>query len=572
MAEIVLGFEIPNGRRVTIPLRHLAVTGQTQESGKTTTLEALISRSGLRAIAFITKRGEASFRTYRPIAPYFTERVDWQFVASILGASIQENLKFQRSWIMKLCRSNPGRPEKRNRRGEITQAATGWKEPKTLSDVRRNVEIALRSARGLSEGVYTELREYLDLVIPQIARLKYSTTLELAAGLNTMDLSGYETPMQMLVISSVLRWVYERETDVVVVIPEAWEFIPQGRNSPVRRDAEELIRKGAANRNFVWLDSQDMAGVEKMMLRQVGVWIFGVQREIRELKRTLETIPGLARRPRAEEIAQLGKGQFFVCFGDVMRKVYVQPEWINEEQARAIAMGEEDIASAARIRKVLDKGGDEVWKEKAEKLEAELRQAKFDLEAEQANVAMAHARIVTLERDVARLRTAVPGVEDFEIALAKELRAPPGPSINAGLNHKPGPAGGIIDALDHDGFDYDALVERLRADAAVLELLAARPRVEIAICRPRIELDESTLRGQIVKLISEGFFDQVITANAAFNELKARGVKCASPTVYDECDQLTTLGILRRHGTKYAKTAEAEIVRVRADDSARQGK
>jgi len=34
----------------------LAVTGQTQQSGKTTTLEALISRSKLRALTFVTKR------------------------------------------------------------------------------------------------------------------------------------------------------------------------------------------------------------------------------------------------------------------------------------------------------------------------------------------------------------------------------------------------------------------------------------------------------------------------------------------------------------------------------------
>ena len=46
---------------LAIPLHHLVVTGQTQESGKTTTLEALVAQSELRAIAFVTKRGEGSF-------------------------------------------------------------------------------------------------------------------------------------------------------------------------------------------------------------------------------------------------------------------------------------------------------------------------------------------------------------------------------------------------------------------------------------------------------------------------------------------------------------------------------
>ena len=48
---IHLGYEIGTGKRVSIPLNHMAVIGQTQVSGKTTTLEALVDRSGLRAIA-----------------------------------------------------------------------------------------------------------------------------------------------------------------------------------------------------------------------------------------------------------------------------------------------------------------------------------------------------------------------------------------------------------------------------------------------------------------------------------------------------------------------------------------
>ena len=67
--------------------------------------------------------------------------------------------------------------------------------------------------------------------------------------------------------------------------------IPQNRRSPVLLAAEELIRKGAAAGNFVWLDSQDIAGVHKNVLRSVGVWILGVQREANEVKRTLNHIP-----------------------------------------------------------------------------------------------------------------------------------------------------------------------------------------------------------------------------------------------------------------------------------------
>lgn len=68
--NICLGYEIGTGAPVEIPLRHMAVTGQTQEAGKTTALEALISRAGLQAVTFVTKRGEGAFTDARPIDSY----------------------------------------------------------------------------------------------------------------------------------------------------------------------------------------------------------------------------------------------------------------------------------------------------------------------------------------------------------------------------------------------------------------------------------------------------------------------------------------------------------------------
>lgn len=100
--KIHLGYEVGTGKAVGVPLRHLAVTGQTQLSGKTTTLEALIARSGLRAVAFVTKRGEKSFSSSgrKSLHPYFRERADWQFVSAVLEATLRERMKFERAHIM----------------------------------------------------------------------------------------------------------------------------------------------------------------------------------------------------------------------------------------------------------------------------------------------------------------------------------------------------------------------------------------------------------------------------------------------------------------------------------------
>ncbi len=338
---IPLGFEIGSGDLVEIPHGHLAITGQSQASGKTTTLEGLVSRAGCRAIAFVTKRGEGSFRVASPIPPYFRDRTDWPFIASILEATASEKLKFQRAEIIKLCQNYAG-PE------------GNWKAPKTLADVMTNAETALLKARGIAARVYTELAEYLRMVVPEIERLPYSKKLELRAGMNVMDLTLYDFPLQALVVRSVIEWVHRSATNTIIVIPEAWKFAPKQRGSPVRFAAEEMIRQGAALKNFLWCDSQDLAGVSSVLLRQVTIWLFGVQRDTREIERTLEHIPADTRRPSKKEIATLGTGQFIVAWGRELRRVYVQPAWMGAAHAQAIARGEEPIESARAIVRDFD--------------------------------------------------------------------------------------------------------------------------------------------------------------------------------------------------------------------------
>jgi hypothetical protein len=346
MSSVLLGFEVGSGKPVEIPVGHLAITGQSQASGKTTTLEGLVSRCGCQAIAFVTKRGEGSFRVAQPIAPYFKDRTDWPFISSLLESMVLEKLKFQRPEIIKICQDYSG-PE------------GTWKAPKTLADVMANTDTALLKAKGIASRVYTELFEYLRMLVPQIERLQnspvpYSSKLKLHPGMNVMDLTDYDFPLQALVVRSVIEWVHHNATNTIIVIPEAWKFAPKQRRSPVSFAAEELIRQGAALKNFLWCDSQDLAGVSGVLLRQVTVWLFGVQRDMREIERTLEHIPGDTAKPSKGDIARLGIGEFIVAFQNELRLVYVQPAWMTGVHAQAIAMGEESIDSARQIVRDFD--------------------------------------------------------------------------------------------------------------------------------------------------------------------------------------------------------------------------
>ncbi|MEK6878579.1 MAG: hypothetical protein AABY22_03175, partial [Nanoarchaeota archaeon] len=101
--NIKLGYEIGTAEEIGINPSHLIVTGITQLSGKTTTLEALIKRSGLKAVIFKTKIGEKSFIEGIEIAPFFRDRSDYEFVKSLIEAYAKEKLFLEKGTLMRLC-------------------------------------------------------------------------------------------------------------------------------------------------------------------------------------------------------------------------------------------------------------------------------------------------------------------------------------------------------------------------------------------------------------------------------------------------------------------------------------
>jgi hypothetical protein len=323
MAPVIpLGFAVPSGDPVAIPVGHMAVVGQTQQAGKTTTLEACAARvpEDFAVLAFVTKRGEGGFTNgVRDVPPYFREQANWEYVSSILEATLRERMKFERSWIMRAC-----------------------KKAETLADVHRNVKTLMATAKGLSADIYYQLDHYLDKIVPQVKAIGPFRPLTLTKGAaaltNVMDLSAFSSEMQGLIIASCLENVYRSSHNTIVIVPEAWEFMPRARKSPVNYAAELFIRKGGALKNYLWIDSQDLAGVHTPVLKQVQIWLLGVQREINEVKRTLAHIHGV-KKPKVDAVAGLGLGQFIACMGQQAITTYVQPTWLTEGAAQQIAQG-----------------------------------------------------------------------------------------------------------------------------------------------------------------------------------------------------------------------------------------
>lgn len=476
MSEILLGYEVSSGQAVRVPFAHTVVCGQTQASGKTTTLEAMLSRTGeppRPALAFLTKRSESAFAEARQIPPYFRDRADWQFVESILEAMMRERMKYQREWIIRVC-----------------QGAT------SLEQVARNVETALhgagknkKPAGGYAAGMYLQLSEYFKLLMPELRRLKLDMSrrgseLALDPGLNVMDLSDYSTEMQSLAIASAMEEVY-RLRNVITVIPEAWEFLPQARNTPVKMAGEALIRKGAAAQNFMWLDSQDITGVDKRVLKQVGVWILGVQREVNEVEHTLSQM-GVPKKlkPQPEEVMQLRRGQFFVCYEDVLKRVYVLPRWMPEVTGYKIAValpsqaGDKMVASAvaeyqpARVRHHREESQEE-------NVDYKVAYEQARQEVEQLNLRIAELELMVKQR--------------MGSQTAKPAPVPVSSSNNG--SH----------------------------DEVAMSLEVRKPIIDLTVRKYVIEANDETLIGRLALLLSEGFFDSTKKSEHINREFIERG-------------------------------------------------
>lgn len=593
--SIDIGFEVGSGKRVSIPINHAAVLGQTQVSGKTTTLEAMVARSGVRAIAFITKPGEKAFRTQREIPAFFTEATAgeyWRYVVAIIESSLDVKLGWrERGMVMKLCQDYEKEVSKvrLDAKGKTKRQAVtySWRKPRTLADLQANIDKALPHIRGTEEMICMQLQEYLRPVVREISRIEFSDKLDLRPGINVMDISGLSDGLKTLVIRSVIEWVHKHGRRVVVIIPEAWKFIPEGRTTPVKLALEGLIREGAGIGNFVWMDSQDLRGVDKNLLRSVIVWLFGVQRQKNEVASTLASIPDYPK-PTATEVMQLGKGEFYVCYGTTLVRCYVQPAGMEDLHAQAIARGEErkeswiqiaksldaereeqeafesgagslgerddlDMASDRRDREAGDsvedlsaeaaeKDGDEtMWKEKYEELQGEHRL----LVEEHKNLVEAHDLMARRLADLEAKVSASASSQKEEGGAELRLAAPHPPQKNESAN-------GHSIPTDAVGRLLEQFKTQAQKDPVVLRILQERPELEIRREIKNVVAHASSVKGMVAVLISEKFFDNPRPFDDLRKELIRRGkidTKTPSRNIYQAVDELLELGFLTREGT-----------------------
>lgn len=319
--KILLGFEVGTGEAVYIDPDHLLETGLTQQSGKTTALNALISRSKRRAIAFRTKRGEIDWVVAKHLQPFYTQPkqrggfIDWEYVESILEAHLGERVKFERRWIMQVCES-----------------------AENLKEVYANsLRLEKESKHFFDKGQFYLLSNYFEKILPQLESREWATTLPLVEGVNLMDLEDMSFEMQCLVIERVMDYVLTSMKDVIIVLPEARVFIPLSAKTPVTKTAVKMASEGAVLEVDLWVDSQTYSSINSEVRKQCGTQLHGVQMDNNEAK-TITDLLDKKWKPR--KLKSLKLGHFFVKTKDKRYKhVYVLPAGIEEEVGIAVATG-----------------------------------------------------------------------------------------------------------------------------------------------------------------------------------------------------------------------------------------
>lgn len=552
---IHVGFS--KGESVDIELLHTIVAAQTRY-GKSTTIRTMMQHvpDNFKTVCLDVKDPRDFEGAGVEIPIYIEDKTDPLMLKQLLEQESHLWLRREFPELIDLC-----------------------KEGDTFEKVYERVN------KRMTEKVHPVVKDRLKVLqlllrklVENMAKTTLSDKLELPAKNNIMNLSKAPSEIKQLSVYSVVKQVLEKHENVVLVIDELPDFAPQQQGTPSKSIIGEAIRKGGAKGIWLWLSGQTMTGVDKQVLKQAMVWILGHQREINEAQRTLDQIPfktGLS----IGDIMTLPVGRFVVCVDEGAYITYVQPEGVSDEMAKMVSLGQismNGISESLRIYNAKLKGDDEVYRERCEKLEKDLeeeRKRREEVEKEfarqlerlsnekaeamvkEANkkVAVAEKHTRELEKRIEPFQRFVEVLRDLIIDDASEAFIEAA-KTQLGLN----PAMG---AAAPNGMPSEVSVS---VQPTLTEFTVKAARREV------LEASDKDTDGQILLMVSRGFFDQPRKTTHVRAEIERVWNSRPRPgTVETIMGNLTEKGILSREKEKnswsYSIAAKAkELIHVEA--------
>ena len=307
--RLYLGDDLRTNNDVYLDVFHILFTGQTNLSGKTTTIKAVIPEAlekGYTVLVFDTKETGREWDGYHDIPLVYKPTTDPLVLIGLLEGIFHRKVTQYYSTLSR-----------------VTERA------KDLDGVIKNAEkLEEDSHSGFIKDACHTIVDLAKRLQQELMHLQLSTKLELKEEvLNVMAINELSPEAQQLVIKTAFEELLRRHNKyVIVIIDEAYKFLPQDYSSACKRAVQDVITQGARTKLFVWLATQFIKTTAKDAMKACAVKMLGKQDDPTEIEGTQERAPGGKAKWKSDLIMGLQPGQFiYVSLSEPPRLVYVVP-------------------------------------------------------------------------------------------------------------------------------------------------------------------------------------------------------------------------------------------------------
>jgi hypothetical protein len=324
MPTIFVGYEIGVARPVEIPIFHMLVTGQTRLSGKTTALKALAKKAaaeGFKVLVLDTKTNQADYTDFGEEVPVcLRQTTDSLILLGLLESIFQRKITRYYSTLT-----------------EVTENA------KTFVDVIQNAEALKAKTRvGFVKDACASLIDLLKRLLIQTRRVQTTTDLQLPYKINRMSINAFDVQSQQLIAKTVFEEALHKYKKLIIVLDEAYKFLPQKWSSACGRAAQDYVTQGGATELYLWMSTQFLATTSKDTMKTMAIKLLGTQDHDTECQHTVDLVPSdIARNQRVnkEFIMHLKLGHFVVVTKEWVKVAYACPETADQRECQQVALG-----------------------------------------------------------------------------------------------------------------------------------------------------------------------------------------------------------------------------------------
>ena len=401
-------FTVPSGEPVSIEPFHYAIVGQTQFSGKTTLIKRLASwakDNGFKVLIFDTKETEADYAGFgREVPVCLRETTDSFVLIGLLESMFRRRLT---SYYATLSR--------------LTEGAKGFNDI-----IERAKEMEAKTRSSWLRDACRVLYDLLERLQAETAKVKTVPRLQLYDGINRMVINEFSLEAQQLIVKNAFEdalRIYKR--NLIIVLDEAFKFLPQGYSSPATKAVMHVITQGAKTGLYVWISTQFLAVTDKDPLKACAIKFLGTQDHITEVRHTLDLIPEVRGRFKPDDIMKLKLGHWILVRKrppDV-RIVYALPLGVPSNLGRRVASGEltpEYICD--NFLKIKEVEEELVWKEKYENLKRDMERRIREEREKAFQEAMRKLNEIKSKWNIEEMQKTILQLKDENATLKRELK------------------------------------------------------------------------------------------------------------------------------------------------------